>query len=80
MEPESSLPYSQVLNCDIWIYNSGHLPTDTVYLREQGCENPCYFQKPKGVHEQKRFGDAELGLLNDAVSSSDDIASCNILL
>ena len=39
-----------------------------------------YLQKPKRVREQKSLGNAELGLLNDTVISSDGIASCNILL
>jgi hypothetical protein len=37
---------------------------DTVYLREQGCENPWLFLKPKWVREQKeKLGNTALTVL-----------------
>jgi hypothetical protein len=33
---------------------------DTLYLREQGCEDSGYFSKPKGVRAQKSLGDTGL--------------------
>jgi hypothetical protein len=32
----------------------------TRYLREQGCEDPLLFSKPKAIREQKRLGNTAL--------------------
>jgi hypothetical protein len=47
-----------VLRSTFLIWDTYNL--DTLYLREQGCEDPWYFLKPKGVREQKGLGNTGL--------------------
>jgi hypothetical protein len=56
-----------------------YYPDICIYVRKD-VRISGYFSKPKGVREQKSLGNTGLGLFNDAVSSSDDIASCNVFM
>jgi predicted DNA binding CopG/RHH family protein len=62
-------------------FNFGHLSSAHAIIYMTKYEGICgCCQKPKRVRQQRSLRNAEQGLLNDAISSSGDIVSCNILL
>jgi len=44
------------ISCRTWIFSSGYLSTDTLSLREQGCENQWLFCEAERGPRAKTFG------------------------
>jgi hypothetical protein len=43
------------INSDVYIFNFAYYRPDTLYLREQGCEDPCLFFEAKKGPRAKKF-------------------------